>query len=372
MKYLNSVKKTEIYGKTCLLRLDFNIQDNDLKNSIRLKRSIPTILFLLENKCKIVILSHKGRPAGKLNIKYKKSKLSLKPVSLALAKMLGQKVKFIEHFGFKKIKKEIDISSTGSVFLLENLRFNKGEETNNQLFARQLALLGDFYVNDAFAVSHRANASISKITKYLPSYCGFEMESEIEVFNSVLKKPKKPLILILGGAKISDKIGIIENFYNKVDSILIGGGVANTFFVARNIPIGSSLCDKKSIPLIKKYINDKKIIFPIDVIFDDKKAIVDIGSKTIVKYSQIISKAKTVVWNGPMGVIEKPKYQSGTLGVAKSISKSKAYSVIGGGETTSFVVKNKLDDGISFVSIGGGAMLDYLAGYKMPGIESLK
>lgn len=367
MKYLSGLNKKQIGGKSCLLRLDLNIQNNEIKNSIRIKRAVSTIKFLIKNNCKVVIVSHRGRPA-----KFKAGKEeTLKPLVIELKKLIGKEIKFKDGFNFEKIKSEIAKSSPRSIFMLENIRLNPGEEKNDSKLAKNLSILADFYVNDAFAVSHRKNASICAITKFLPSYAGLEMESEVKAFEKVMEKLKKPLVLILGGAKVSDKIGVIKYFYDKADKILVGGGVANTFFFYKNIPIGSSLYENN--PLLKSIVAkySKKVQTPLDVVIENKK-ILDIKEETVKNYGAIIKKAGTIIWNGPMGFIEDKKFQSGTLSLVKQVAKSRAFSLVGGGETTSFVIAAGKEKSFSFLSTGGGAMLEYLSGKKLPGIECLK
>ena len=275
-------------------------------------------------------------------------------------------------FDAKKIKKSVATAS-GSIFLLENLRFLPGEEKNDEKFAKQLASLGDLYINDAFAVSHRANASVEAITKFLPSYAGLLMEKEIENLNKAIKKPKKPFVIILGGAKISDKLGIIKNFKQKADKFLIGGGIANTFLVAEGLPIGNSIFEEKMVPEAKKLLKLPKIILPVDYAIENKK-ILDIGPQTVENYASIIKKAKTIIWNGPMGYFENPKFAKASKAIAEAVIKSKAFVVIGGGETTAIIHNSKfiIHNSKLFISTGGGAMLEYLAGKKLPGIEALK
>lgn len=372
MKFLSKAKREDIFGKTCLLRADLNIKSGDRGSSLRIKRLIPTINFLLKNNCKIILLSHRGRPKP-INGPSLRSKIkilkddSLFSVAKELSASLGKKVSFEEGLDLKEIKKRIDIFESG-IFMLENLRFFLGEDKNDLKFAKNLSAFGDFYVNDAFAFSHRKNASMCAITKFLPSYFGLNLESEMKNLDKVIKNPKKPLVVILGGAKVSDKAGLINNLIKKADFILLGGGLANTFFALKNIPIGDSLCEKNyDIKPFEKLIG-KKIILPSDVVIS-KKRILDIGSKTIEAYSSIIKKAKTIIWNGPMGMIEDKKFEKGSLGVLKAIISSGAFSVVGGGETTSFLIKKSLDKKISFLSTGGGAMLAYLSGKKLPALK---
>ncbi len=390
MKFLNSFQKKDLSKEIALLRVDFNIANAELsEKNIRLKSALPTIKFLINRGIKVVIMSHRGRPqpAKRANPKSKilnSKQFSLKPFAVILSKLLKKPVKFIDFKeDFKTIKIIIKNSPGSSIFLLENLRFLPGEEKNDKQFAEQLASLGNFYINDAFSVSHRANASVAAITRFLSSYAGLSLESEIKNLNKAIKAPKKPLVIILGGAKISDKIGIIKNFLAKADYFLIGGAMANTFMAAKNLPIGDSLYEKEMIPLARQLLNSKKIILPIDLVIaypvattiacSPRKKILDIGPKTVEKYSQIIKKAKTIIWNGPVGYIEDSHFTKGTKGIIKSIlNNKKAKIIIGGGETTAFIqVINYKQQSNIFLSTGGGAMLEYLAGKKLPGIIAL-
>jgi len=393
MKYLSSLSKKKLVNQTCLLRVDFNIENTDLHGyehgltriPLRVERVLPTIKFLIDRGAKVIILSHRGRPKTQISadsqrksaLSQRRSAFTLKPFAKILSKLLKKPVQFID-FNFRKsdflkLRNKIENFPPGSIFLLENLRFLPGEEKNDKKFAQQLALLGDFYVNDAFSVSHRAHASVVAITQFLPSYIGLALENELKKLNQVMKSPKKPLIIIIGGAKISDKIGVIKNFLKKANCILTGGGVANTFFAAQKLPVGQSLYEETMIPLARQLLKSKKIILPIDsVVGMGKGAILDIGPKTIKKYTNIIKSAATIVWNGPMGYIENKKFRKGTSETAKAIIKSRAFAVIGGGETTSIMSKVKGQKSKVFISTGGGAMLEYLAGKKLPGIEALK
>ncbi|MBI5306691.1 phosphoglycerate kinase [Candidatus Wolfebacteria bacterium] len=394
MKFLTDLSKEKIFGRTCLLRVDLNIAEKEAKNSPRILGILPTIKFLIKNGAKVVILSHRGRPQKISSIKYQVLSYTLKSFAKILSKALNQKIKFIDNFNFQKIKEEINKSKTENIYLLENLRFLSGEEKNDKKLAKQLANLGDFYVNDAFAASHRVNASVSAITKFLPSYAGFLMEKEIKNLSFVMDPPhkfmwgvknprrrrgslkaaKKPFVIILGGAKISDKIGLIENFQKKADYFLIGGGIAHNFLLAQGLPIGDSIFEEKTIGFAKKMLKNKKIILPVDYAIKNRK-ILDIGPNTMKLYSDIIRKAKTIIWNGPMGYFEDKRFAKGSEAIIKAILKNKAFSVVGGGETaTLFSLKPKtynLKPNI-FVSTGGGAMLEYLAGKKLPGIKALK
>lgn len=332
-----------------------------------MKAVVPTIKFLLKNGCKIVILSHRGRPQGR------DSKFSLRGDALDLAKLLKKKVAFIDHFDFTRIRRMVAASPARSVFLLENLRFTKGEERNDPKFAKQLASLGDFYVNDAFAVSHRADASVVAVTKYVPSYAGFELEAEIVHLSRVMVRPKCPLVVIVGGAKVSDKLGVVRYFRNKANWFLVGGGPANTLLAVHGMEVKKSLCeqgsDKATIRKISRYPN---LVLPVDYVWY-QSAIVDIGQKTCAAFVKKIAGAKTIVWSGPLGLIDVRRYERGSRIVARAIVKNRrALSVAGGGETVMFLKKIRLDKKFTFISTGGGAMLDFLAGKKLPGIEALK
>lgn len=362
MKFLSAVKG-DLKNKTAIVRADLNIQAGEEQNAFRLISALPTIKFLLKRGVKTVIVSHRGRPNKK------DSRLSLKVFKPILERKLGQKVFFIDNFDSKKAKSIISGSSC-KLFLLENIRFIPEEEKNNSAFAKSLASLGDFYVNDAFAVSHRANATVSAITKFLPSYAGLLMEKEIKNL-SRLNSPRRPFVAIVGGAKVGDKIKLIKHFLKKADYLLVGGGIANTFFVADNIPVGESVYDKDAISFVKSIMKNPKIIKPIDGVISDKK-ILDVGPETAKLFSSYIKKARTIVWNGPLGLIENKKFAKGTAALAKAISQSRAFSVVGGGETADFIIDMGLENKMGFLSTGGGAMLEYLGGDKLPGLEALK
>ncbi|MFA5386399.1 MAG: phosphoglycerate kinase [Candidatus Paceibacterota bacterium] len=368
MKYLSILKNKNLSKETCLLRVDLNIEDMNPSN-LRIQAILPTVKFLIDKGAKIIILSHRGRPNGK------NKKLSLKPFMKILFKSLKKPISFIELNG--KDSAKVKNSKPGSIFLLENLRFFNGEEKNDPIFAKKLADLGTFYINDAFAVSHRKNASIEAITKYLPSYAGFQLEKEIENLKSVMGKPKKPLILIMGGAKISDKLSLVNSFIKKSDYFLIGGGIANTFLAALGMPIGDSLYEKDMTLEARKILKQapKKIFLPIDFAVD-KKQILDIGTKTVKLYDKKIQSAKTIIWNGPMGKFEDKKFAKGTQEIAKAILRNKkAKIIIGGGETIASLqpkTKNYKPKTNVFLSTGGGAMLEYLSGENLPGIEALQ
>jgi len=364
MKFLSQLKSDQLKNKTCLVRVDLNIED-EKKDNFRLQAILPTLNFLLRNQAKIIILSHRGRPSGNSKFEIRNSKFSLKPFAEIFSQLLKKPVYFIENFNLMTC----DVIS--EVGLLENLRFFPGEEKNDKKFAQSLATLGDIYINDAFAVSHRRNASVVAITQFLPSYAGLLLEKEIKNLDAVMENFQKPLVIILGGAKVSDKIGLIKNFLKKADYFLIGGAMANSFFAAQGLPIGDSLYES-NINLSTYEVN--RLILPEDLIIHQRK-ILDIGLKTIKKYSEIIKKAQTIIWNGPMGYFEDKKFVQGTAGIAAAILKNKkAKIVIGGGETATaiFNFQFTIFKKNVFISTGGGAMLEYLAGKKLPGIQALK
>ncbi len=388
-----SLKKIEknskqIIGKTVFLRVDFNVamSGQKIKEDFKIHQSLETINFLLNKKCKIVLASHLGQPKEGFELKY-----SLSPVAKHLSKILGRKVVFFDYrkfTDFKDIRKKID--SKSDVFLLDNLRFYNGEDRDCKKLAKSLASLADIYVNDAFAVSHRANSSVSAIRENIPSFMGFLLEKEILNLNKMFK-PKKPSVLVMGGAKISTKIPIIEKLYPHSSFILLGGALANNFYLAKGFNIGKSLVDVDGNVLVKKFLKSKKIILPVDFIvrtnltggknrisikeipdISNDDCILDIGPKSISLFSGYIKQAKTIIWNGPMGMFEDKNFKNGTIAIAKKIasqSRGQAFGVAGGGETVEALNLSGMSQCVDFISTGGGAMLSYLAGERMPGID---
>ncbi|MHB9019913.1 MAG: phosphoglycerate kinase [Minisyncoccota bacterium] len=347
MRSLSEIDPKKLNGKVCLLRTDFNIKS--LKDQFRIDSVLPTIKYLLKNNSRVIILSHRGRPMGI------DPKLSLKPIAKILSLKLNDKIEFIGSFDFKKIKKDIDSKKNTKIFILENLRFLPGEEKDSNELAKKIASLGDLYINDAFAVSHRKNASVFAITKYIKSYAGLLLEKEVFGLTKATKKPKKPLIIILGGTKIKDKIDIVKNLNSKTKFFLLGSSVFN----------------EMNDPKVKKIIKNSKCLLPEDSIEKNGKYF-DIGPKTISAYKKIIWDANTIIWNGPVGMFEDKKYSNGTTEIANAVTNSKAFKVVGGGETANFILNKKLNKNIELLSTGGGAMLDFLAGKKMPGITALE
>ncbi|HVM76989.1 MAG TPA: phosphoglycerate kinase [Candidatus Paceibacterota bacterium] len=371
--FLSKAVPSAIREKTVLLRLDFNTEDD-----WRMQAVIPTIKFLLTNNCKIVIVSHKGRPHG-----FEK-KLSLRKNAAHLTALLGKKsiagggVMFVRDFKFAAIRSLVASAPARTIVLLDNLRFIPGEEKNDPKFAKQLASLADIYVNDAFAVCHRANASVTAITRFLPSYAGFELEQEIVSLGRAMKNPKHPFVLILGGAKAEDKLGVITFFENKADWFLLGGGPANTILKMNGFDVKQSVQDNDpaSVAQLAKMMKSQRtrnrVVLPLDFVWG-AKAILDFGPKTLALFSKKISTAGTILWSGPLGLIEKKKYAKGSIAIARAIARNKkAFSVAGGGETVMFLKHYHLDKKFSFVSTGGGAMVDFLGGTILPGIKALE
>jgi phosphoglycerate kinase len=365
IKYISQENIKKYKNKTCFLRVDFNEKMGEEKNSYRFKATLPTIKFLLENNVKIVIASHRGR--------YGENPFSLKPFHKILEEKLNTSIKF-----FDKIPEpEKIIETQEKIILLENLRFYKEEEKNNSKFAKKIASLADFYVNEAFSVSHRKNASMTKITRFLPSFGGLHLQKELQNLDKIKKDFNHPFTLILGGAKTKDKVAVIKKFWNKIDNLLLGGGPANTFLEAKGINTENSVKEEKMIKKIKKYIGSEKTNLPEDFKKENNK-ILDIGGKTVKKYSEIIKTSKTIIWNGPMGLFEKEKFEEGTKEIWKAVLENKkSHTVIGGGETvSSFKLISETGDynlpENIFISTGGGAVLTYLADKKMPGLKSLK
>ncbi|HOZ53122.1 MAG TPA: phosphoglycerate kinase [bacterium] len=378
-----------IKNKKVFLRVDFNvpISNNRIKEDFKIRQSLETIKFFLKNNCQIILASHLGQPKSGFESKY-----SLSPIAKYLSKILKKKIVFLDFrkfSDFKNIREEIKNNNQVKIFLLDNLRFYSGEERNCKKLGKSLASLADVYVNDAFAVSHRANSSVSSIRVNKPSFMGFLLEKEIVSLNRILK-PKKPFVVIMGGAKISTKIPIIKKLYNKANTILLGGALVNNFFLAKGFNVGKSLVDNSGEKIIKNFLKSKKIILPVDVKvlsgssknksinnkslseIADNDVILDIGTKTIELFSKYIDKAQTIVWNGPMGKFEEADFRKGTIAIAREIairSGGRAFGVAGGGETVEALNLSKKKKYMDWVSTGGGAMLSYLAGERMPGIE---
>ncbi len=387
---INSITKLKnLSGKKVLLRVDFNvpIKKGKIQEDFRIVSALETINYLLKKKCRLIIISHLGDPKGKV-IK----EMSLRPIALRLKKLLKKPLQFLTVTTGEKVKKEIAKLKDGEIIFLENLRFNSGELNNDILFSKELASLADIYVNEAFSVSHRAQASVSGVKKYLPAYAGLLLEKEINALNKILK-PKKPLVVVMGGSKISTKAPLIKKLYNSANQILLGGALVNNFFKFQGLEIGKSLYDSDDLKELKRFYKGKKlnpkIILPVDLIVKDVKGkaclrkvsevkkndcILDIGPKTISLFAAYIKKAKTLVWNGPMGKFEEDSFKNGTMSIARLIaarSSGKAYGVVGGGETIAALELTKMEEFVDFISTAGGAMLTYLGGEKMPGLDKI-
>ena len=373
------------------MRADFNVpQDKEfsITDDTRIRATLPTIKYILQNEAKkLILMSHLGRPDGRVVEKY-----SLKPVAIRLKELLGEPVRFLNDCVGDNIKKEIDTAKE-RVILLENLRFHAKEEANDDNFAKQLASLADIYVNDAFGTAHRAHASTQGVAHYLKAAAGFLLEKEIQYLGNAVQNPQRPFMVILGGAKVSDKIGVIENLLPKCDAILIGGGMAYTFLKAQGNTIGNSKLEKDKIDLAKSILDkaeqlNKNILLPVDNVVVDNidanakteivgenipegKIAVDIGPKTISLFEQKLKAAKTIVWNGPLGIFEMDAFSKGTKDLAKFISGLGATTIIGGGDTAAAVAKFGLEDKMTHISTGGGASLEFLEGKTLPGIAAL-
>ncbi|MEK7159808.1 MAG: phosphoglycerate kinase, partial [Patescibacteria group bacterium] len=391
---LQSIKSIELTNKRVLLRVDFNvpIKNGKVEDAFKIEEVLPTIHYLLKHNCSIVLVSHLGRPKGK-----QAKVLSLFPVFKILKKKLAGEKLIFESGKFSQIltKKISNRLVKRELIFLENIRFNAREEKNDLSMAKELACLGEVYVNEAFAVSHRKAASIDRVAGLMPSYAGFKFFEEVKYLSKALK-PMKPAVALIGGAKVETKFDVIENFLKIYNQVLLGGGLANTFLKAAGYDIGGSLFDADKLRKAKLLLQSKKIILPLDVVVADKKTrqsafvtlvgnnkklcskdeeILDIGPKTIIAFSQLIRQAKTIVWGGPMGLFELPKFSHGTIALAKIIgarSSGRALGIAGGGETLYAIHKSKMAGYYDFISTGGGAMLEFLSGKKLAGIEALK
>ena len=393
MKLKTITQLKNLKGQRVLLRVDFNIplsKNNRISSGaeIKLRESLPTIEHLTKKGAKVIILTHLGRP------KKRDAKLSLEPIARHLGKMMGQKILFVQDSLLKGLATErvLEKMTDGQVAVLENIRFYSQEEKNDTAFCKRLASLADIYVNDAFATSHRAHASIAGVTKYLDSYAGLLMDTEVKNLSRLLEKPKHPLVVMVGGIKISSKLPILKMMLKIADKVMVGGGIANAVFRAKGVEIGKSVVKAEDIKLAKQLIKDKKLILPVDVLAassltDGAKVrvvspgevrkneyIVDIGVETVRMYAVMIKKAKTLVWNGPLGLFEVKKFSHGTISLGRIVaarSRGQAFGVVGGGETIAALELTGMSEWVDHVSTGGGAMLDFLSGKPLPGIKPL-
>ncbi len=385
MNTLNKI--TDVKNKKIFIRVDFNvpIKEGKITDDTRIKKAIPTIEFLCSRGAKLILASHLGRPKGE-----RKPELSLKPCAERLSELMKKEVKFSEELYGEGVKKIIEGMKEGDILLLENTRFAKGEEKDDEELAKKWRELADIYVNEAFSASHRKHVSVHALPKlFSEKYAGFLLEEEIKNISKLLKEPERPFLAILGGAKVKDKIGVIKALIEKCDKILIGGGMAFTFWKAKGKKIGNSILDETFIEEVKKLPEDR-IILPIDVKYGDskdaeefeegkevpdEKAGFDIGTKTINIFKEEIFKGKTIFWNGPMGVFENEVFAKGTYEIARvlaEVSEKGAFTVCGGGETVTAIKKLNLEEKISFVSTGGGASLEFIEKGTLPGIEALE
>jgi len=387
-----TIRDVEVTGKRILVRVDFNVpldyNTGEITDDGRIKATLPTIDYLIENGARVILCSHLGRPGGKVL-----NELSLAVVARRLSKILRQTVEITNDCVGPEVEEKVASLKNGDVLLLENLRFHDDEEKSGTSFARALARLGDIFVNDAFGTSHRSHASIVGITRYLPSVSGLLLEKEINALGSVLENPLHPFAVLLGGAKVSDKVGMLDNIMGKVDCIIIGGGMAATFLKAKSYDVGLSLLDDSvdtAVDLIEKASNNGvRLVLPDDVLIAGKisnrawvknvsiediprnKRIVDIGALTISNFTKELEKCRTVFWNGPMGIYEIAKFSEGTKAMANIIANLNATTIIGGGSTSEIVTEMKLAEKMTFVSTGGGASLRFLSGETLPGVEVL-
>ena len=389
-----TVKDIEVKGKRALVRCDFNVplKDGVITDDIRIVSALPTIRYLIEGGAKVILMSHLGRPDGE-----PKKEFTLAPVAERLSKLLGTEVKFVSSDTVvdDKVREAAAELKDGEVMLLENVRFRKEETKNGADFARELAQLGDFFVNDAFGTAHRAHASTAGVADYLPAVSGFLIEKEVEFLGNAVENPKRPFVAIMGGAKVGDKIPVIENLLKKVDTLIIGGGMAYTFFKSQGLEIGTSILDKDNVELAAELLKKAeaagvKMLLPVDCVCgkefknDTEYAVyskdnipadmmgLDIGPKTAELYRQAASDAATVVWNGPMGVFEMPNFAKGTKAVAEALAESDAVTIIGGGDSAAAVEQFGLADKMTHISTGGGASLEFLEGKTLPGIAVIE
>jgi phosphoglycerate kinase len=383
------VTDLDVSGKKVLVRVDFNvpIKEGVVGDDTRIQAALPTIKYLLEHEAAVILCSHLGRPKGEPDPAY-----SLKPVAEYLDTLIEANVMFAEDCVGEKAEAAAAALQPGQVLVLENTRFHAGEKKNDPEMAKQLASLADLFVNDAFGSAHRAHASTAGVADHLTAVAGFLLEKEIKYLGNAIADPERPFVAILGGAKVSDKIGVIENLLTKSDQILIGGGMANTFFKAQGFDMADSLVEEDALETAKSLIekSEGKLVLPVDVVIADAFdaeancktmdvgnvpagwRILDIGPKTVEQFSEVIKSAGTVVWNGPMGVFEFEKFAQGTFAIAKALAESEATGIVGGGDSASAINKSGLDDKITHISTGGGASLEMLEGKELPGLAALK
>lgn len=383
-----TVKDIDVKGKRVLVRVDFNVplKDGKVTDDTRVRAALPTIKYLIEQDAALILCSHLGRPKEGPDPAF-----SLKPVAAYLSDVIGKPVAFADDCIGPAAQEAAAALKSGEVLVLENTRFHKGEKKNDPEMAKQLASLADVFVNDAFGTAHRAHASNVGVAEFLPAVAGFLLEKEIQYLDKAIEEPKRPFVAILGGAKVSDKIGVIKNLLSKADTILIGGGMANTFFKAQGYPVADSLVEDDVLDTARELVQvgGAKLRLPVDMVIADKFdndaqtkvmpvgpvpdgwRILDVGPETVANFSRVVKEAGTVVWNGPMGVFEMPNFAKATFAVAQAVADSDAISIIGGGDSAAAIAQSGLADKISHISTGGGASLEMLEGIQLPGLAAL-
>lgn len=386
-----SIRDVELAGKRVFCRVDFNVpmQDGVITDDTRIRAAVPTIRFMMEAGAKVILASHFGRPKGQVV-----EEMRLTPVAAHLSSLLGKDVRKLEDCHGADVEAAVERMESGDVILLENVRFHAGEEKNDPELAKSFAALADLFVNDAFGTAHRAHASTAGIAEYIPAVAGLLMEKEIRFMGGALSNPERPFTAIVGGAKVKDKIAVIENLLTKVDHLIIGGGMANTFLKAQGYGIGASLCEDDKLDLARTLMDQAKergvqLLMPVDVAVADRFAAdaekqvvaidaipegwmaLDIGPKTVEQYHSVIVDSKTVVWNGPMGVFEMDAFAGGTIGVAKAMAACSGTTIIGGGDSVAAVEKAGVAEQMTHISTGGGASLEFMEGKELPGVAVL-
>ena len=387
-----TVKDIDLKGKKVLVRCDFNVpmdEERNITDNTRIVAALPTIKYLLEENCAVILCSHLGRPKGEF-----KKEFSLKPVAKELSRLLDKEVIMAEDVVGEDAMSKAKELKQGQILLLENVRFHREETDNDEEFSKKLASMAEIYVNDAFGTAHRAHASTEGVTKFLPAVAGFLIEKELKFLGNAVSNPVRPFVAILGGAKVSDKIGVIDSLLEKVDTLMIGGGMAYTFFKAQGYGVGNSLCELDKLDLAKSLMEkakekNVKLMLPVDTVVGkefkedtESKTVAwteipdgwegfDIGEKTIEMFKEELKAAKTVVWNGPLGLFEFKQFAKGTNEIAKVLASLDATTIIGGGDSAAAVKKAGLQDKMTHISTGGGASLEFLEGKKLPGIEAL-
>ena len=388
-----TIKDIDLKGKKVFVRCDFNVpldENGNITDNRRIVAALPTIKYLLEQNCKIILASHLGRPKGEVNQKF-----SLKPVANELSKLLGKEVKLAEDVVGPSAKELTSNVKEGEIVLLENVRFDAREEKNDESLSKEFASMAEIFVNDAFGTAHRAHSSTAGIAEFLPAVSGFLIEKELEFLGSALENPQRPFIAILGGAKVSDKLGVIESLLEKVDTLIIGGGMAYTFFKSIGYSVGKSICELDKLDLAKELMEkakqkNVKLVLPIDNVIakeiapDTENKVIDsdnipdewegldIGPKTVELFKEELKDAKTIIWNGPVGFSEYEIFANGTRSIAQALAeKEDAVTIIGGGDSAAAIEKMGLSDKMTHISTGGGASLEFLEGKKLPGIECL-